>query len=79
MASDATIPHAVVELMIEHELTPVRAWREHLKIEASDIAGRLGISPAAYALLEDDAMPAPAFVRSVAEALGVSFEQVDLY
>jgi transcriptional regulator with XRE-family HTH domain len=79
MASDANIPHAVVELMIEHEMTPVRAWREHLKIAPSDVAGRLGISLAAYALLEGDTMPDPAFLRSVAKALGVTFEQVDLY
>ncbi|MBI3370327.1 MAG: helix-turn-helix transcriptional regulator [Betaproteobacteria bacterium] len=46
------IPNAVVGKVINKDMTPVRAWREHLGLTQSEVARRLGISQSAYAQQE---------------------------
>lgn len=43
------LPNAVVDKVINKDMTPIRAWREHLGLTQTEVARRLGISQSAYA------------------------------
>jgi transcriptional regulator with XRE-family HTH domain len=78
MASEVTIPHAVVSLMVEHEMSPARAWREYMKLTQEDVAAKLNMTPAEYALLEDAVELPTGLLGPVAGALGILAEQLDV-
>ena len=74
---EETIPNEVVELMVMKGRSIIRAWREHLKLSQKDVAGRMGITQAAYSQMENS----PETLRKdtiekIALALGVSYEQI---
>lgn len=71
------IPNEVVNLIFDHDLTPMRAWREHLGLTQAEVAGRVGISQAAYAQMEKTAKPRRSTLRKIATALGLTAEQLD--
>jgi DNA-binding XRE family transcriptional regulator len=64
-----TIPNAVVNKVINKDMTPIRAWREHLGLTQTEVARRLGISQSAYAQQE-------AKEPVIAKALGIAPEQL---
>ncbi|AOI96476.1 helix-turn-helix domain-containing protein [Burkholderia sp. LA-2-3-30-S1-D2] len=77
------IPYA--DYMAQHEVisatidgaTPLRAWREHLKLTQADIAARLGISQSAYAQQERSEKLRKSTREKVAAALGITAAQLD--
>ena len=72
-----TIPHEVVSLVLEQQITPVRAWREYLKLTQAEVAARLGISQPSYAKQENsDSLPRSS-IEKIAAALGITVEQLD--
>lgn len=73
----ALVPNEVVNMVFDHEWTPMRAWREHLDLTQAEVAGRAGITQAAYAQMETAAKPRPATIRKIAAALGLTFEQLN--
>lgn len=71
------IPHEVVELNLLHDKSLIRAFREHLGLTQAEVAGRMGISRAAFAQMEArDAKPRPSTLRRIAAAMGVEWEQL---
>jgi len=56
--------------------TMAKAWREHLGLTQAEVAARLGISKAAYSKLENSTRQRPSTRRRLAEALGISAEQL---
>ena len=64
-----TIPNAVVNKVINKDMTPIRAWREHLLIQ-TEVACRLGISQSAYAQQEAKEPVRKATREKIAKALG---------
>ena len=70
------IPHEVVSATV-HGATPVRAWREYLKLTQAEVAGRLGISQPSYARQEAGESLRPATISKIAAALGITIEQLD--
>lgn len=72
------IPNEVVGMIIEQEMTPMRAWREHLGLTQTEIAKRLGITQAAYAQLEASQRPRKSTLQRVSAALGITPEQLTL-
>ena len=73
------IPNEVVGKIIMDELTPIRAWREHLGLTQTQVAERMGITQAAFAQMEaPDAKPRKSTLRKVAAALGLAVEQLDV-
>lgn len=46
------IPNAVVNKVINKDMTPIRAWRKHLGLTQTEIARRLDISQSTYAQQE---------------------------
>lgn len=73
---EGLIPHDVVSATVDG-LTPMKAWREYLGLTQAEMAGRLDISQAAFAQLENSARPRKSTLRRVAGALGLAFKQLD--
>jgi DNA-binding XRE family transcriptional regulator len=71
-----TIPNAVVNKIINKDMTPIRAWREHLGLTQTEVARRLGISQSAYAQQEAKEPVRKATREKIAEALGIAAEQL---
>jgi len=71
------VPHEVVALMVDHEWTAVRCWREHLNLTQQEVAARLGISQSAYAQQESSRRLRPGTLERIATALGLEVEQLD--
>ena len=75
---EVTIPNGVVELMVMQECSPVKAWRQYKKLSQKDVAERMGISQAAFSQMEQpDANLRKETLRKIAQALGVSIEQIE--
>ena len=71
-----TIPNAVVNKVINKDMTPIRAWREHLSLTQTEVARRLGISQSAYAQQEAKEPVRKASREKIAKALGIAVEQL---
>lgn len=70
------IPHEVVSATVDGA-TPVRAWREHLKLTQAEVAQRLGIAQSSYAKQEASESLRRSSVEKIAAALGITVEQLD--
>lgn len=73
---EGLIPHDVVSATVDG-ITPMKAWREYLGLTQAEVAGRLEITQAAFAQLENSAKPRKSTLRRVATALGLAFEQLN--
>jgi predicted transcriptional regulator len=72
----STVPNNVVNLSFDKNLTPMAAWREHLGITQVQVASRMNITQAAYAQMERVKKPRKATLQKVADALGLTVEQL---
>jgi DNA-binding XRE family transcriptional regulator len=71
------LPHEVVVLHVQGEMTLIRAWREHLGLTQREVAKSMGISQAAYAKMEaPGSTPRVATLKKIAAAMGVEWEQL---
>ncbi|WP_228292446.1 helix-turn-helix domain-containing protein [Candidatus Thiothrix anitrata] len=70
--ADETIPHDVLSRTIKEDMTPIRAWREHLQLTQAEIAERLGISQSAYAQQETAERPRKATREKIAKVFGIA-------
>lgn len=52
------------------------AWREHLSLTQVQVASRMNITQAAYAQMERVEKPRKATLQKVADALGLTVEQL---
>ncbi|MCU6498767.1 helix-turn-helix transcriptional regulator [Rugamonas sp. A1-17] len=75
---ECTVPNEVVGKVIKDCLTPIRAWREHLGVTQTEVAARLGISQPSYAAQENSAKLRRSTREKIAQALGISLEQLNL-
>lgn len=71
------VPNEVVSRMVDGA-TAIRAWREHLKLTQSEVAGRMGITQPSYARQEASHGLRPATIKKIASALGITITQLDL-
>ncbi|VWB32756.1 DNA-binding protein [Burkholderia diffusa] len=69
-------PHEVISATVDGA-TPLRAWREHLKLTQADIAARPGISQSAYAQQERSEKLRKSTREKIAAALGITAAQLD--
>lgn len=74
--SEGAIPHEVVSATVDGA-TPVRAWREHLRLTQAEVAERLGIAQSSYAKQEASDSLRRSSIEKIAAALGITFEQLD--
>lgn len=71
-----TVPNAVVGKVINQNMTPIRAWREHLGLTQAIVAQRLGISQSAYAQQEAKGTVRKSTREKIARALRIDPEQL---
>lgn len=77
--ADGSVPHEVVRLQIENNWSLIRSWREYLGLTQLEMASRLEIRQPSYAAMEaPEAKPKKATRERIANALGVSLEQVSI-
>jgi len=74
---DSGVPHAVVELHLDHDMTYLRAWREYLGLTQAEVAAKAGISQAALSQMESGASKLRKATKAkLAEAMGITPEQL---
>lgn len=71
-----TVPNEVVNLAFERGVSTIAARREHFGLAQAEVAGRIGITQAAYAQMERVKQPRKAILEKVAAALGIEVEQL---
>jgi DNA-binding XRE family transcriptional regulator len=74
--ADGSVPNEVVNLSFERGVSAMAAWREHLGLTQAEVAGRIGITQAAYAQMDHVKQPRKATLAKVAAALGLEAEQL---
>jgi len=70
------IPNEVVSATVDGA-SPMKAWREHLRLTQAEVAARMGVTQAAYAQMEAAGRPRKTTLVRVAEAMHISVEQLD--
>jgi len=71
------VPHEVVGLHIDRDITYLRAWREYLGLTQAEVAERAGISQAALSQMESgEAKLRKATREKLAKAMGLNPEQL---
>ena len=73
---DPYIPWEVVKRSISDDVSMVRAWREYLNLSQAEVARRMGVSQASLSQTEAAKRPRKATLEKVAEALGITLEQL---
>jgi DNA-binding XRE family transcriptional regulator len=76
VADEAVIPHEVVELVIKNGWNLVKAWRKHLGISQKELAARAGVSQPALSQMENSDNLRSATLEKLAEAMGLSVDQL---
>ena len=71
-----TIPNEVVGKVVNQDMSPIRAWREYLRLTQAEVAHRLGISQSAYAQQEAKQNVRRSTREKIARALGINPEQL---
>ncbi len=72
----ATIPHAVVGLVVENGWNLLKAWRKHLGLSQGELATRAGISQPALSQMERSENLRSDTVEKLANALGIEAGQL---
>jgi len=72
------IPNEVMGKIIRDEMTPVRAWREHLGLTQADVAKLAGMSQAALSQIESGEHKIRKATREkLAKAMGITAAQLE--
>jgi DNA-binding XRE family transcriptional regulator len=72
-----TVPHAVISLMVDKNISRVRAWREYLQLTQEEVAVRLGVSQAALSQMEaPNTKLRKITLTKLAKALGITINQL---
>jgi transcriptional regulator with XRE-family HTH domain len=58
-------------------MTPVKAWREYLRLTQAEVAARMGVTQSAYAQMEAVKRPRKVTLAKLAAALGLEVEQLN--
>ncbi|MEQ3694374.1 MAG: helix-turn-helix transcriptional regulator [Alcanivorax sp.] len=75
--TQTTIPHEVVGLMIEKNISPMAAWRKHRGLSQVQLAQKLGLTQGAIAQAEKlGNKPHIETLRTWAEALECEVDQL---
>lgn len=77
--NDATVPHEVVSMMIDDDMSIFKAWRTYKKLTQTHVANAMGIAQSAVARIESGKHESSySTLKSFAAAIGVLPEQLDL-
>lgn len=77
--NEATVPHAVVSLMVDENMSIFKAWRTYKKLTQAQVAAAMGVAQSAVARIESGKHePSLSTLKAYASAIGVLPEQLDL-
>jgi len=77
VAKELTVPHEVAARVLKEQVSPIRAWREHLELTQAEVAARMEVSQSAFAQMEaPEAKPRMNTLKKVAAALGIAPDQL---
>ena len=72
-AQEPTVPHEVAARVLKEQVSPIRAWREHLGLTQAEVSARMEVSQSAFAQMEaPEAKPRMSTLKKVATALGIA-------
>ena len=76
-SKSSSIPHEVIRLMVQKEVSRVRAWREYLGLTQEEVATKMAISQAALSQIEAiDSKPRKATLQKLSTTLTVAVEDL---
>ncbi|MFI3272468.1 MAG: helix-turn-helix transcriptional regulator [Pseudomonadota bacterium] len=76
--NDEAVPHEVASRVLKEQISPIRAWREHLNLTQAEVAQRMNVSQSAFAQMENvETTQRHSTLKKLAAALGISVEQID--
>ena len=76
-AQAPTVPHEVAARVLKEQVSPIRAWREHLGLTQVEVAAGMKVSQSAFAQMEaHEARPRMSTLKKVAAALGIAPAQL---
>lgn len=70
-----SVPQAVVEDHVLHDVPMVKAWREHLGLTQQEVCDRAGLLQPALARIEAGSKPRRATLEKLAAAMGLTVAQ----
>ena len=74
--ADIWFPHDVVKANVKGD-SLIKAWREHFGLTQEELAERAGIKQPALARLEKtESNPRKSTLKKIADAMGISLEQL---
>jgi transcriptional regulator with XRE-family HTH domain len=74
-----SIPDAVVDNLVMQEYSAIKSWRCYLGLSQTDVANKMNIKQPTYAQLESNKKPTKKMLLRAADALGVSYAELDFY
>jgi transcriptional regulator with XRE-family HTH domain len=74
-----SIPDAVVDNLVMQEYSAIKSWRCYLGLSQTDVANKMNIKQPTYAQLEANKKPTKKMLLRAAEALGISYAELDFY
>ncbi len=75
-----TTPHEVVSLMIEEDISPMKAWRKYLNMTQQQVAKKMGVSQANINKVENKKNKPKKSTRvNYANALGIAPSLLDVF
>lgn len=75
---EPTVPHEVVGLMINEDISIIKAWRKFLGLAQKEVAEKADITPAAMSQIEKTgARPHPATLKKLAQAMDIDLRQLE--
>lgn len=77
-ASAGLIPQEVIDLMVERQFSPVKAWRIYRKLSQSKMAQALGVTQSAFSQIERSRKCQRETLEKVAAILGIRVQALDL-
>lgn len=72
------IPSEVIDIIIDMDYTPIRAWREYRKLTQEEVAELMNIPHAKYLQYENALRLKKSVIQDAAAALGVTYEQLNI-
>ena len=76
-AKEPIVPHEVAARILKEQVSPIRAWREHLWLTQAEMAARMEVSQSAFAQMEaPEAKPRMNTLTKIAAALGLTTAQI---
>ncbi len=74
---DEAVPHEVASRVLKEQISPIRAWREHLNLTQAEVAQRMNVSQSAFAQMENiETTQRHGTLKKVAAALGIGVAQI---